>query len=149
VDPFTPLIGVASRVVETLYDRFEASHSVRLGLSPAIVGYWGSTEAHILLTVRNRRGEPQRVEEVALRLSNGQFILMPIESKIVTMTDPYVGAFALENVKAATAEERRGTGQPVYIVGARVRLASGPAVTLRKRIEVDQEAPLQLGGGRA
>jgi len=62
-----------------------------------------------------------------------------ISPTIVTMTDPYEAAFALEDVRAKVGDERRRTGEAISVVGARVRLASGQAVKLRRKIDVDNE----------
>jgi len=154
MEPFGPLIGVGTRVVEKLYDRFEAAHGVRLELDPSLVGFSdGSRVPFILLTVRNR-GVPQKVEDVALRLSNGRYLLMPGADPafqplpaVVTMTDAYQTGFRLDDVKAQIAKEQRSAGRVVSVIGARVRLASGRPVHLRKRSDVENEALFRLGSG--
>jgi len=147
-----PLVAIGQTIFGKLYERFEKSTALRLEMVPGLAGYPdGSRVAFIIVTVRNQ-GAPQKVEDVALRLSNGQYLLMPMlhpsvappEDGMVTTTQPYQIGFGLEEVKASIAQEEARIGRRVGIVGARARLTSGRIVRLRKKIDANNQALFQL-----
>jgi len=147
-----PLVAIGQTIFGKLYDRFERSTAVRLEMVPGLAGYPDrSLVAFIIVTVRNQ-GTPQKVEDVALQLSNGQYLLMPMphpsvappEDGMVTTTQPYQIGFELEEVKAKIAEEEAQTGRRVGVVGARARLVSGRTVRLRKKIDLNNQALFQF-----
>jgi hypothetical protein len=157
---FGPLAGIAKWGLEKAYDSFQTSHEIRIEMVPGLLGYPdGSRVPFILVTVRNRGGTPQKIEDIALRLSNGQYILQPIGhpaltrgEAIVMATEPYETGFDLDDVKGKIAEEAAHAGRRVGVVGARARLTSGRTVRLRKKIDVNNQAPFELrkksGGDR-
>ena len=152
VDILGPAIGIVKWIVEKLYDRFEAAHGVHLELAPGLVGYSdGSRVPFIILTVRNR-GAPQRVEDVALWLSNGQYLLMPEPDPafaptpaMVTMTEKYETGFRLDRVKADLDRIRSQSERHAEVIGARVRLVSGRAVKLKRKIDIEERRLVQHG----
>jgi hypothetical protein len=130
-----PLVGVATKVGEKLYDRLQARHGVRAEVVPGFIP--GRGEGLLLVKVYNSTPTPQRVMGIALELSEkaGTLILPqfppPFQSppQLVTHTDPYVVGFPFDDLKQEVMTRRRELGRPkIRVTGARIDLGSGRAV---------------------
>ncbi len=147
-----PIFGPAVSLLKWAVDSFEAAREIRLELVPGLVGYPdGSRVAFIILTVRNIGQTPQKVEGVALWLSNGEYLLLPMvhpalapDEAVVTPTRPYETGFELDDVKARITAKEAETGRQIGVIGARVRLTSGRSVRLKKKIDVNNAALFRL-----
>lgn len=154
MDFISPIIGLLGKALEKAYDGFVAAHGVRLQLEPGYVGYTdGHTEPFIMVTIYNR-GRPQKVETIGLRTSKRKLVLqLPIPEKpfkplpqVVTETENYTVGFDLDDIRKNLKQAEVNEGRRIHITGAYVRLASGRMVTLRKRIDADNDE--LFGGGK-
>lgn len=93
------------------------------------------------MTVHNDSNRPQRVDTVALRMSDesGDLVRLgqtafPSLPQLVTETQNYVTGFALDHVRERVLAKRSELGRDdVRVVAARVKLASGREVVADAR----------------